>query len=117
MNAIALLLLLFPSCLFAQVPPATPACAERGGCGDRDPGRERRGGRERGGGEDHSSLTPAQQAYNESIDKVHEGDFDAAFIAVRQALDNDPNFGSARYQYAWLLFHEGRCDRAIPRAQ
>ena len=118
MKLIALLFLLFPSSLFAQVPPATPGCADPRGCSGWGGGEERHGGRERGGdGERHSSLKPAESLYNDSIDKIRAGDFDGAFIAVRQALAHDQNFSPARYQYAWLLMHEGRCDAAIVQAQ
>ena len=51
------------------------------------------------------------------MEKVREGDYDAALVAVRQALAYNSDFGWARYQYAWLLYNNGRCDLAVEEAQ
>jgi hypothetical protein len=99
----------------AQVPPATPGCAERGGCRDIGPSE---GSRERESREDDTPawFRQSRRLYNDSIDQIHAGDFEAAQAAVLQALRLDSSFGKARYQYAWLLMIKGRCGDAIEQA-
>lgn len=114
-----LLLLALASGAYAQVPEATPKCAERGGCRDSAPPSS--GGHVRdnnGPSAPHgpSPHTKAVRLWNDSIDQLHAGNYAQAEAEIVQVLNAYPNVGEARYNYAWLLMKRGRCDSAIGQA-
>lgn len=64
-----------------------------------------------------SSSRPASDLYNDAVTSINAGDDAAAEPLLKRAVEQDPAFAPAQYQYGLVLFRRGDLPAAVERLE